>query len=335
MLGGINAVMDGEGFKVKMAECLEAATNVLRFRHYSYRTEQTYLHWIKRFGLWCQGHPTGTHEDKVRGFLTDLAKRGQVSASTQRQALNAIVFLYKRVLLQDLGDFADFARAKKPRRLPEVLSQREVSYLLKHLTGQPWLMAGLLYGGGLRVRECLRLRIKDIDFDRQMIMVREGKGNKDRTVPLPAALVAPLTAHVAEVQRIHVAELAAGRGDVDLPGALARKYPDTPREWGWQWVFPARKVSTCPRSGVIRRHHIHATAIQKAVKKASRLAGITKKVGPHTLRHSFATHLLENGDDIRTVQEMLGHKDVSTTQIYTHVMERGLAVISPLDRLVA
>jgi len=320
---------------MKMAECLEAATNVFRFRHYSYRTEQTYLHWIKRFGHWCREHPDGSHEDKVRGFLTDLARRGQVAASTQRQALNAIVFLYKRVLLNDLGDFADFARAKKPRRLPEVLSKREVSELLKRMTGQPWLMAGLLYGGGLRVRECLRLRVKDIDFDRQMIMVREGKGNKDRTVPLPASLVAPLTAHIAEVKRIHVAELAVGRGDVDLPGALARKYPAAPKEWGWQWVFPARKLSSCPRSGVVRRHHIHATAIQKAVKKASRLAGIAKKVGPHTLRHSFATHLLENGYDIRTVQELLGHKDVSTTQIYTHVMQRGLAVISPLDQLAA
>lgn len=312
-------------------ETLEMARNTLRFKHYSYRTEKSYLGWIRRFGMYCQAHPAGTSEEKIKGFLSELAVRRNVSSATQRQALNAIVFFYRQVVGQDLGEFPEFVRARASRHLPVVLSRREINALLDHLTGQNRLIASLLYGAGLRLCEGLRLRVKDIDFDRMTITVRQGKGKKDRTVMLPAKIADQLRQQVDEVRRLHNQELAAGLSDVELPYAISRKYPHAHKELAWQWVFPARKRSVCPRTKAVRRHHLHDTALQKAIKHALRCAGIAKQAGPHTLRHSFATHLLEDGSDIRTVQELLGHKNVSTTQIYTHVLQRGTATRSPLD----
>lgn len=313
-------------------QALEMTRNTIRFKHYSLKTEKSYLGWLKRYGLYCQRHPAGSSEDKIKGFLGELVAVGNVAAATQRQALNALVFFYGTVLKVDLGDFADFARAKKPRRLPGVLSVSEVSLLLSHLSGIHWLLASLLYGCGLRLTECLRLRVKDIEIQRGVIMVREGKGKKDRAVMMPLALTPCLDHQLAEVERLHRQELASGIADVELPYALARKYPTAAQELSWQWLFPARNRSRCPRTGRLRRHHLHDSAIQKAIKAAARSAKITKQVGPHTLRHCFATHLLEAGETIRTVQELLGHKDISTTMIYTHVAGQHLAV-SPLDRL--
>lgn len=315
-----------------MHKALEMTRNTIRFRHYSLKTEQSYLGWLKRFCLFVRLHPDGASEDKIKAFLGELVTVGDVAAATQRQALNAIVFFYTQVLKQDLGDFADFARAKRPRRLPVVLSQAEVAALLGHLSGQNWLMGSLLYGAGLRLSECLRLRVKDIDLARMIITIRAGKGDKDRAVMLPATLIEPLRQQLADVARLHNQELAAGISDVELPNGLARKYPNAAKELAWQWVFPARNRSTCPRTGAIRRHHIHDSALQKAIKSAARSAKIAKQVGPHTLRHSFATHLLEAGETIRTVQELLGHAHVTTTMIYTHVAQQHLAT-SPLDRL--
>lgn len=315
-----------------MHKALEMTKNTIRFRHYSLKTEKSYLGWVKRFCLFIRLHPEGESEEKIKAFLGNLVIEGDVSAATQRQALNAIVFLYTQVLKKDLGDFADFARAKRPRRLPVVLSQTEVAALLGRLSGQNWLMGSLLYGAGLRLSECLRLRVKDVDIARGIITVRAGKGDKDRTVMLPGSVVQAMTVQLADVARSHEREVAAGISDVELPHGLARKYPNASRELAWQWVFPARQRSTCPRTGAVRRHHIHDSALQKAIKAASRSAKIAKQVGPHTLRHSFATHLLEAGETIRTVQELLGHAHLSTTMIYTHVAQQHLAV-SPLDRL--
>lgn len=319
---------------MNLPQTIEMTRNVLRFRHMSYRTEQAYVFWIKRYAGWCKDHPTGGHEDKVRGFLTHLAKDIEVSASTQNQALNAIVFLYRQVLQEPVGDFSGFHPARLPKRLPVVLSQSEVTDLLGHMTGMHWIIAALLYGAGLRLAECLSLRIKDIDFGRQIITVREGKGNKDRSVMLPSSVIEPLRHHIEDVRRIHVRDLAAGLGDAYMPGALEKKYPGAAKEFGWQFVFPASKPGPCPRTGVIRRHHIHDSAVSKALRSARKSARIIKQIGAHTLRHSFATHLLERGTDIRTIQELLGHADVSTTQIYTHVAKRGAAgVASPLEDL--
>ena len=317
---------------MKMQDALTAVRNTVRFKGYSLKTERSYLGWCKRYFLFCQRHPAGTSEEKIKCFLTELVDRGNVAAATQRQALNAIVFFYKQCLGVDLGEFADFVRAKRGRKLPVVMSRDEVFALLDHLTGQMRLMVSLLYGCGLRLSECLRLRVKDIDFDRGAVIVRHGKGGKDRFVMLPASLAVDLRVQLDEVRRLHNQELAAGISDVELPFAIGRKYPNAHKELAWQWVFPARKRSACPRTGVWRRHHIHDSAVQKEVKRAARLAGIAKQVGPHTLRHSFATHLLEDGQDIRTVQELLGHKDVTTTMIYTHVMGKCTTVVSPLDR---
>ena len=305
---------------MNMQDALTAVRNTVRFKRYSLKTERSYLGWCARYFAFCQRHPAGTSEEKIKGFLTELADRRNVAAATQRQALNAIVFFYKQCLGQDLGEFADFARAKRGRKLPVVMSRREVFALLDHLTGQMRLMVSLLYGCGLRLSECLRLRVKDIDFDRGAVCVRHGKGGKDRFVMLPGSLADGLRAQIDEVRRLHNQELAAGIADVELPFAIARKYPNAHKELAWQWVFPARKRSACPRTGAVRRH---------------RLAGISKQVGPHTLRHSFATHLLEDGQDIRTVQELLGHKDVTTTMIYTHVLGKCTTVRSPLDRSIA
>ena len=269
---------------------------------------------------------------EIEAFLTHLAVKENVAASTQNQALAALLFLYREVLNKDLDGPIDAMRAKRPKRLPTVLTKEEVSKVIGFLSGTNQLMVKLLYGSGLRLMECVRLRVKDVDFAQRQIIVRDGKGMKDRVTMLPDVLIPPLQEHLRHVKRIHDDDLAKGYGSVYLPFALERKYPNANREWIWQYVFPAYKRSTDPRSGAIRRHHIHESGLQKAVKRAAKLAGINKRVTCHTFRHSFATHLLENGYDIRTVQELLGHKDVRTTMIYTHVLKRGgLAVRSPLD----
>lgn len=316
---------------------LDQVRAAIRTRHYSLRTEQTYCYWIK-FYIHQQGmrHPKDMGASEVESFLSHLATTRQVSASTQSQALAALLFLYKHVLDMELPWLNDITRAKKSTRLPVVLSQSEVAALLRYTTGTTGLIIRLLYGTGMRLMEALRLRVKDIDFDTHIILVRAGKGDKDRTVPLPACLIQPLRDHLAARLKMHHTDQALGKVDVELPYALARKYPNAPKEWAWQYIFAAADYSTDPRTGANRRHHIHEKNIQRAVRKATQAAGIAKPASPHTLRHSFATHLLENGADIRTVQELLGHSDVSTTQIYTHVMGRGAcATISPLDRIAA
>jgi integron integrase len=315
---------------------LERLVAEIRHRHYSIRTEQAYEAWVCRFILFCDHRdPSEISADRLRDFLEDLAVRGQVSASTQSQALNALVFLYKQVLGQSLDALGDFARAKRPKRLPVVLERSEVGRLLAGIAGTPHLMAALLYGTGMRLMECVRLRVQDIDFHYHQIVVRDGKGQKDRVVPLPSRLEEPLQQHLRQVHALHEQDLAEGYGEVFLPDALARKWPKAPKEWIWQYVFPSGRLSVDPRSGQTRRHHVHENGLQKAVKAAAQRAGITKKVNCHCLRHSFATHLLESGYDIRTVQELLGHADVSTTMIYTHVLNRGgQGVRSPLDALL-
>jgi integron integrase len=314
---------------------LDQVRAAIRFRHYSLRTEDTYLHWIKRFIAFHEKrHPSELGEQEVGQFLSALALEHRVSAATQNQALNALVFLYRHVLKRDVGQIENIVRAKQAQRLPVVLRKHEVKALLDALEGVHWLMGHLLYGAGLRLMECLRLRVKDIDFSANQITVREGKGNKDRITMLPSVVKAPLAAHLVRVRALHQRDLARGFGSVYLPNALHRKYPHAPKEWGWQWVFPARQISVDPRSGEKRRHHLQEGVLQHAVRAAARHAGIIKPVGCHTLRHSFATHLLEDGYDIRTIQELLGHKDVSTTMIYTHVLNRGgKGVQSPSDRL--
>jgi len=300
----------------------------------SLRTEEAYVGWVRRFIL-ANGkrHPRELGRREVEAFLTHLAMHGHVAASTQNQALSALLFLYREVLQQELPWMENIRRAKKPERLPVVLSREEVAALLAEMNGVTWLMASLLYGAGLRLMECARLRVQDVDFVRREITVRQGKGGKDRRTMLPAMTVDALQNQLAEARRVHERDLAAGRGAVWLPHALARKYPNAAREWAWQYVFPASSRSTDPRSGMERRHHLDETVLQRAVKQAVRRARITKPATCHTLRHSFATHLIEGGYDIRTVQELLGHKDVSTTQIYTHVLNRGgSGVLSPLDR---
>lgn len=306
----------------------------IRLKHYSIRTERVYCEWVKRFIRFHQyRHPLDMGAPEIEAFLTELAVKRNVSASTQNQALSALLFLYKEVLVVDLPWLADVVRAKKPQRLPVVLTIEEVRSILALLEGGPWLVCSLLYGTGMRLMEVLRLRIKDVDFTRHEILIRDGKGMKDRITMLPRSMVQPLRQHLAVVQAIHRAELEQARGDVWLPFALARKYPKAPWEWGWQYVFPAAGLSVDPRSGAVRRHHLDEKRIQRAFKRAVIESGIIKPATPHTLRHSFATHLLEAGQDIRTVQELLGHTDVKTTMIYTHVLNRGgLSVLSPLDR---
>jgi integron integrase len=307
----------------------------IRTRHYSLRTEEAYVRWIKRFIFFHdKRHPLELGGEEVSQFLSALAVHETVSASTQQQALNALVFLYRAVLGRDFGWLHDVVRAKKPKRLPVVLSKEEVQALLRELKGEKWLMATLLYGAGLRLLECLRLRVKDIDFARNQLVVRAGKGDKDRLTMLPAVVKTSLVKHLKEVQRQYEDDLAHGFGRVYLPNALERKYPNANKEWGWQWVFPASQISTDPRSGEQRRHHLHESVLQRAIKEATHKARIHKPVSCHTLRHSFATHLIEDGYDIRTVQELLGHTDVRTTMIYTHVLNRGgQGVRSPADRL--
>ena len=312
---------------------LDRMRNVMRLKHMSLRTEEAYVSWVKRFILFHdKRHPADMGADEIRAFLTHLAVQGKVAASTQNGALNALVFLYRQVLKQPFPELEGLERAKRPRRIPTVFTAEETQATLDQLNGAPHLMAGLLYGAGLRLMECVRLRVKDIDFAYQQITVRDGKGAQDRVTMLPQSLQKPLQHHLAKVQLLHAEDLQAGYGDVYLPYAFERKDPQAGRSWLWQYVFPASKRSIDPRSGIERRHHISETVLQRAVKDAIRRAGIRKRGSCHTLRHSFATHLLENGYDIRTVQELLGHKDVSTTMVYTHVLQRGgKGVRSPLD----
>ena len=314
---------------------LDQVRDQIRLKHYSIRTERVYCEWIKRYVRFHNyRHPLEMGATEVEVFLSDLAVRRDVSASTQNQALAALLFLYKQVLKQDLPWLGEVVRAKKPARLPVVLSISEVQQILEGLDGEVGLVARLLYGGGLRLMEGLRLRIKDLDFSRSEIIIRDGKGQKDRVTVLPSSGVDPLRRHLANVRVLHQLALADGRGDVYLPDALARKYPKAPWEWAWQYVFPAAGLSVDPRSGAVRRHHLDEKRVQRAFKRALKASGVAKLATPHTLRHSFATHLLESGQDIRTVQELLGHADVKTTMIYTHVLNRGgLAVMSPLDRI--
>lgn len=312
---------------------LDQVRQALRTKHYSLRTEEAYVNWIKRFILFHhKQHPQHLNSPEIEQFLTHLAVEQNVAASTQSQALSAILFLYQEVLRQPLDNPIDAVRAKKSHYLPVVLSQPQVNRLISHLSEPYRLMAQLLYGSGLRLMECVRLRVKDIDFEQHQIIVRSGKGHQDRDTLLPDSLVAPLQRQLRYANVIHQNDLEQGYGQVYLPFALERKYPQANREWAWQYLFPAHRLSTDPRTGLIRRHHLDETGLQKAVRAAAQAAQIDKPVGCHTLRHSFATHLLEAGYDIRTIQELLGHKDVSTTMIYTHVIKRGgLAVRSPLD----
>ena len=314
----------------KLLDQVQAA---LRMKHYSIRTERVYLDWIKRYILFHhKTHPAQMGAPEVEAFLSHLAVAGKVAASTQNQAKSALLFLYREVLAIELPWLDNVTQAKTPQRLPVVLTVSEVKSVLNRLDGTLWLMASLLYGGGLRLMECVRLRVKDVDFEMRQVTVREGKGFKDRVTMLPQSLIAPLQAHLARVRALHDEDVAEGYGAVYLPYALEKKYPNAAKEWGWQYVFPARSLSVDPRSGVTRRHHVDEKSLQRAVKRAAQQAGIAKPVTPHTFRHSFATHLLQNGYDIRTVQELLGHKDVQTTMIYTHVLNRGgKGVKSPLD----
>ena len=318
----------------KPPRLLEQLRDVIRRRHYSPRTEETYVHWVRRF-IYFSGkrHPAELGEAEVTAFLNYLSRERDVAAATQNQALSALLFLYKEVLRQPLPWLDGLERARRPARLPSVLTREEVQQLLSRMQGMKWLMASLLYGAGLRLRECLKLRVKDIDFGYRQIVVRDGKGAKDRVTMLPGAVLEPLKAHLRVAKELHQRDLAEGYGDVELPDALARKYPRAQYEWGWKFAFPSHKLSADPRTGVVRRHHVYENYVIRGVSRAVRAAGIPKHVSCHTLRHSFATHLLEASYDIRTVQELLGHADVSTTMIYTHVLNKGGAgVTSPLDR---
>ncbi len=314
---------------------LEQLRQRIRVLHYSIRTEQAYVDWARRFVLFHgKRHPREMGALEVTAFLTHLAVERKVSASTQNQAKAAILFLYKEVLQQDLPWLDEVVSARKARRLPVVLTQREVRELLLQLQGTQWLVASLLYGTGMRILEALRLRVKDVEFERRELIVREGKGNKDRVTVLPENLIAPLREQMERARVLHRKDLDAGLGAVWLPDALAVKYANAATAWGWQYVFPSSVRSVDPRSGVERRHHLLEQSVQKAVALAARRAGIDKPCTPHVLRHSFATHMLQAGYDIRTVQELLGHKDVSTTMIYTHVLNKGgRGVLSPLDTL--
>ncbi len=312
---------------------LEQVRTVLRLKHLSLRTEDSYLSTIRRFiEFHGKKHPATLGPEAVRDYLSYLAVEQHVAASTQNVARNALLFLYREVLGTEAPAVTDVAPARRPERLPAVLTRAEVKAVLSHLEGPSLLMASLLYGAGLRLMDCLRLRIKDIDMEMRQITVRDGKGQKDRHTMLPASLAEPLRAQLATARTLYLRDLEAGQANVFLPDALDRKYPTAGREWAWQWVFPAKTLSTDPRSGLTRRHHIGEETLQRAVKTAMSKAGIAKHASCHTLRHSFATHLLEDGYDIRTVQELLGHSDVRTTMIYTHVLNKGgRAVRSPLD----
>lgn len=309
---------------------LETVRQAMRTWHYAYRTEKTYLHWIRQYVRFLKPiHPREAGEEGMRRFLTHLAVDRNVSATTQNQALAALLFLYKLYEVE-IGNL-DIVRAKKSVYLPVVLNNEEAMRVIEQLNGQYRIMAQLIYGGGLRLMECLRLRVKDIDFDQRTITLRDTKSNRDRVTCLPESVVPALLLHLDKVKAQHREDLANGLGEVELPFALDRKYPNAPFEWAWQYVFPALGFSKDPRSGHVRRHHVYETSVQKAIRQAGQKAGIHKNIGPHTFRHSFATDLLKRGYDIRTIQERLGHKDIRTTMIYTHVTMQGSSVISPLD----
>ncbi len=307
----------------------------LRSRHYSRRTEQTYCLWVRRFVEFHElRHPAERGEPEINAFLTYLAVKEKVSASTQNQALSALLFLYRFVLKTGVGDIGEIARARRPKRLPVVMTRHEVRAIMNQLDGDKWLMACLMYGAGLRLMECLRLRVQDIDFSANQIIIRDGKGNKDRLTMLPEKARSPLHQHLERVRRVHQRDLADGYGQVVMPYALERKYPNASSDWRWQFVFPQQHRWVNPQNGAQGRHHVHESILQKAIREAVQKAGINKRASCHILRHSFATHLLEDGYDIRTVQELLGHKDLRTTMIYTHVLNRGgKGVRSPADGL--
>jgi len=308
----------------------ETVRDALRTRHYAYRTEKTYMHWIRRYVHFLKPvHPREAGADGVKRFLTHLAVEKQVSATTQNQALAALLFLY-RLYEIELGNL-DIVRAKKSMWLPTVLTHDEAMRVIEQLGGQYRIMAQLMYGGGLRLLECLRLRVKDVDFGNRIMTLRDTKSKRDRVTVLPESVVPALMLHLQKIKAQHTIDLSEGRGEVEMPFALDRKYPNAPFEWAWQYVFSANQFSKDPRSGHVRRHHVYETSLQKEVKRAARRAGISKPVSPHTFRHSFATDLLRSGYDIRTIQELLGHKDVRTTMIYTHVTLNGSGVISPMD----
>lgn len=314
---------------------LDRLRHALRVRHLARSTEKAYVYWSRRYILYHnKRHPLEMGKQEVEAFLTHLAVDQHVSASTQNQAFSALLFLYREVLERDFGWLDDVVRAKRPKRIPAVFTHAESMAILDRLRGVNLLVSKLLYGGGLRGIEALRLRVKDLDFDRCQIAIRDAKGQKDRVTILPKTIVQPVRKHLAKVRHGHEQAMREGYGGVELPDALARKYPRAPFEWGWQYVFPAAKPSIDPRSGARRRHHLDRSSIQRAVRKAMREAGINKHAGLHTFRHSFATRLLEQGTDIRTVQELLGHNDVKTTQIYTHVLNRNCwAIRSPADEV--
>ena len=314
----------------------DRARAAMRLRRLSPRTEEAYLGWMLRYyEFHGRRHPAALGPEHVTAFLNDLATRRRVAASTQNQALAAILFLYREVLGRDLPWLDGLVRAKRPARLPVVLEREEVRALLSHLDGMPRLMATLLYGSGLRLLECCRLRVKDVDLARHQLLVRSGKGGRDRATMLPAAIEAELASHLERMREQHRGDLSRDAGWVELPDALTRKLPSAGREWAWQWAFPATRLYLHSESGQLRRHHLHETVLQQAVRRAVIAAGIPKRATCHTLRHSFATHLLEDGSDIRTVQELLGHRDVRTTMIYTHVLARGpTGTRSPADRLL-
>lgn len=322
----------------KPKKLLDQVTDTIHLKHYSDRTGETYTYWIRKYIHYTkekQGifrHPAEMGMPEIETFLTYLATEQNLSASSQNQALSALLFLYRDVLKIDLPYSPDLIRANKPKRLPVVLTREEVQRIFPHLHGLHLLMAKFLYGTGLRISECFQLRVKDIDFEYKQIVVRDGKGEKDRVTLLPTSLIEPLQKHLAEVKKIHTRDLEQGNGRVGLPYALARKYPNVDREWGWQYAFPSATLAKEKETGLMRRWHMSESTLQKAVKEAVRKAGVNKHATCHTLRHCFATHLLEAGYDIRTVQELLGHKDVKTTMIYTHVLNRGpQGVKSPLD----
>lgn len=324
--------MNHETDSSKPPKLLDQVRTAIRLRRMSYRTEQTYCGWIKRFIFFHnKRHPKEMGAPEIEAFLADMVNNRNVSASTQNQALHSILFLYREVLLIELPRIG-LLSAKKQARLPEVFTREEVQKILSQMEGKKWLMASLLYGTGMRLNELLRLRVKDIDFQQNQITVRQGKGDKDRMTMLPLSLKEPLREHLKSVKQAHEVDLLEGFGNVELPFALNRKYPQADKEWKWQYVFPAPKRSIDPRSKIERRHHLDPSVLQKPLKEALRKSGVAKHGSCHTFRHSFATHLLEAGYDIRTVQELLGHEDVSTTMIYTHVLNRGgLGVRSPLD----